>query len=890
MRFGWTRLAMDLWAPLTPDNDAGTAETKQTTSEVVVCGFPRHVLEHILDYVPIPDLATVAQGSRALREIVEDETLWKRRWDLLGWKRIQGMEDPLLDEPPLPLPRPTPPKPKPAPQSGGIVDLLGDLDWDPPPISTPPRPYYLRMQRVFTILTPILFSLYQESSPLTSLLFTKVTSIEAQCLLLSVLTRFVSPLVLGVSDTNTAYTKLRQAANYFSTQLRSAYTSEDARRLELMRSAGDAVPAAINVMKHYANVAWDLRIVDFLLGTTATSTLPHAAALQRMGGHVIADVHLETRPVFHERVPYNPKDCVREDRQGNATLDKRSLEAFAEHLQRMATEECALAAKIFPTAQPMCEVLFERMVDELLCEYIVELLQEARSCSTSLYLDAFASSFDVMLSITKISSLDPCVARIILSRLWEAHVSEYMRTEEHWLAQTLQRVCDKWLHDLEGMLRAHYEASDGLPAPHSAAEKRSFMSKFRDALLMPVVLQRGSDAPSAATENDEDDPHKGYTGLSDAPTAWNEEEDDGNVMQVTQASPQPSPRPTPRGSSDVCAPLQMSSLLNLETAIEMINWTRMSLQRLDLLRRSDTPLGERVRPTIVALVVHLFASLNDAHMQPGFVRAREQIGAYDPAAHEREAAEHVGPLLLFFELVHIGDTIQQMMQVFFDQLGPGMLGKTDFTNAAVREKRRFENDLDEHVAGGMSAGVELLLQHVEHIVLTRQGPRDYYPEEGKAFDVSQPTRACAECCAALRVYCDMLATCADKALLDVFYQEIGFRLYAVLCKHLKRQIVSLNGGFQVISDLNHYYAFISTLNQPALTTIFAALKMIGNLYIVDEPKELAKLVQDASLSRGTLRPEEMYEFLRSRCDFKTIEGKVDAEMYGIKIREDCTIS
>mgnify|MGYP002758952756 FL=1 len=62
---------MDLWAPLTPDNDAGTAETKQTTSEVVVCGFPRHVLEHILDYVPIPDLATVAQGSRALREIVE---------------------------------------------------------------------------------------------------------------------------------------------------------------------------------------------------------------------------------------------------------------------------------------------------------------------------------------------------------------------------------------------------------------------------------------------------------------------------------------------------------------------------------------------------------------------------------------------------------------------------------------------------------------------------------------------------------------------------------------------------------------------------------------------------------------------------------------------------
>ena len=50
------------------------------------------------------------------------------------------------------------------------------------------------------------------------------------------------------------------------------------------------------------------------------------------------------------------------------------------------------------------------------------------------------------------------------------------------------------------------------------------------------------------------------------------------------------------------------------------------------------------------------------------------------------------------------------------------------------------------------------------------------------------------------------------------------------------------------------------------------------------------MVRDARLSRGTLRPEEMYEFLRARADFKTIENNVDTELYGIKVMEDCTVA
>jgi len=41
------------------------------------------------------------------------------------------------------------------------------------------------------------------------------------------------------------------------------------------------------------------------------------------------------------------------------------------------------------------------------------------------------------------------------------------------------------------------------------------------------------------------------------------------------------------------------------------------------------------------------------------------MSAYKPAEHEGTTS--VAPLLEFFELVHIGDTIQSMVQVFFDK-------------------------------------------------------------------------------------------------------------------------------------------------------------------------------------------------------------------------------
>lgn len=41
------------------------------------------------------------------------------------------------------------------------------------------------------------------------------------------------------------------------------------------------------------------------------------------------------------------------------------------------------------------------------------------------------------------------------------------------------------------------------------------------------------------------------------------------------------------------------------------------------------------------------------------------MGLYKPADHDYD--ESVTPLVQFFELVHIGDTIAQMVQVYYDR-------------------------------------------------------------------------------------------------------------------------------------------------------------------------------------------------------------------------------
>ncbi|KAG5650731.1 hypothetical protein H0H81_011231 [Sphagnurus paluster] len=330
---------------------------------------------------------------------------------------------------------------------------------------------------------------------------------------------------------------------------------------------------------------------------------------------------------------------------------------------------------------------------------------------------------------------------------------------------------------------------------------------------------------------------------SDHGNGWAQKHEDpwsvGNGKNASSAnvsrSSLPSSMSTSSSNTKVNAAAQenkLELLLSLDVALEVIHADREALKRVETFAGYPGHYGHRVHDTIEEIFILMLGALGEEHLKKGFSR---HVTSSARLSAQHSGSTSVAPLLQFFELVHIGDTMQSMVQVYFDKELAHHIDRTDFLNAVVREKKRFENALDDSVAGGLNAGTEVLMSQVEHIIMTFTGPREYYPEDGP-LDLG-PTRGCAEAIKCLEMHCRLLKGSTSKEVLEVFYQEVGIRLIAYVClalifkaamsadasadasflpgrilqKHIKRQIISLNGGFRVIADLNTYHTFISSL-------------------------------------------------------------------------------
>ena len=220
--------------------------------------------------------------------------------------------------------------------------------------------------------------------------------------------------------------------------------------------------------------------------------------------------------------------------------------------------------------------------------------------------------------------------------------------------------------------------------------------------------------------------------------------------------------------------------------------------------------------------------------------------------------------MTFLELVNIGDLIQQMADVFYEQelVAQKLTDKNDFLNPAAVEKKRFEKMLDEMVAAGLDRGIDVLMTEVDWLFATTQQSTDFNPgaisipgaagfgggsgsgggggshgptrpfsmnfvntfkgssqssaEQQEAhekankmsmsvppirdFDTA-PTKTAQRIVETVASHTALLNGMADKNVLDVFNHEVGLRLFASLCKHIKRQRISVDGAVKLIRYL-----------------------------------------------------------------------------------------
>lgn len=360
---------------------------------------------------------------------------------------------------------------------------------------------------------------------------------------------------------------------------------------------------------------------------------------------------------------------------------------------------------------------------------------------------------------------------------------------------------------------------------------------------------------------------------------------------------------------------RLQLLLSLDTALALIQINRESLKRMEAFTvyPPTSSNGRRVKEEMEEVCLSLFQVLGEQHIAPGFNKATEEIKQWNPLSDSDsgtkekngdDAGAEVLPLVQFFELTHIADTISQLCAVYFTQtLVPVVkLDVDDFLNPVVRAKKAFEGNLDEFVAGGLSVSVDLLMKRAEWILFSQRDPLDYATQDVSSMaELDSSTRATRSTIEVLRFHCSLLVGATDREILDLFYTEVALRLFGILTKHLKSLQISQTGGFQLISDLNHIAAFIASLKskEPDIPRFYNSLKTLANYYIVDG-KELISLLKNkdaaATSARASEREdgfvfgqEELYEFLKSRTDFRQIEKQVDHEIFGFKVSEDCVV-
>jgi recyclin-1 len=258
-------------------------------------------------------------------------------------------------------------------------------------------------------------------------------------------------------------------------------------------------------------------------------------------------------------------------------------------------------------------------------------------------------------------------------------------------------------------------------------------------------------------------------------------------------------------------PPSLDLFLSLDVALELIHAARDSMKRLESFfpprsrhatqhKKSTSiskptpraqhwsvdgfpgPSGRRLRETLEEIFILLLIALRERHIEPGFNRAIEQMRQYQPvdlagSGSNSSSSSAVAPILGFFELVHIGDTIGSMIQVYFDREMAPYIDINDFLSGIMREKKKFENSLDEEVAKGLNAGTEVLLTQVEHLLWSRTSGREYCPPEGTVMVELTPTRSCKEVIECLETHCRIVRGSTSREVLEVFYAEVGMRLH-----------------------------------------------------------------------------------------------------------------
>ncbi|KAI4740713.1 hypothetical protein E4T50_08876 [Aureobasidium sp. EXF-12298] len=895
--------------PNTPSNVFASLKATQILTLKPV--LPAELIATILDYLPVSDLITCARVSKRLQEMVYDDTRWVARLKDMGlWNETEARQR--YEESKKRLSgRPQ------ADRSLTIFDAHDEQEKARKSLeqaATPRRPRHSSVTDGFDDLTVSQNPTFDAKAATTAL--RRVRSIRGHARqeygrVHGALGPFYYNLVRSENSSDPAVFRLVQDSEQQARILADLRVFARSDGAQKWRQRQDKLESMLgifeNAMINEFQQAYQAQDVDRMRR--------YAHVLVSLnGGAAGVDIFISSHPYMRQRNQVgNPLDCLQDVAPGH--VDLNPSQRFFEKLASMLSMQSSIIDQVFPSSVSVLLPFTTRVCEDIVSDYITTLFIEAHENSIEVYLKAISGLFEqamrfaVSIQPPKASGTDfHDQIKSVISHIFEPHVDRYLTEELDYFTSKCNDEVGAWEKELsEQEAKTESFFMSGISRQ---AAKRDFLSSFKKVVMMPVNALPTFPSANKATP------------IVETPTL---EESSRPETPDTPATPRSAPTTELAAKTAIMnSRLEgIKSLFSIEVALSLIHHAKASIERAAIFIRMGDRYATLTREQCDKIFVSLLEILGRRHIQTGFDKAVGHLSSYNPrdvkefrSEQTEGAAAGVEPLVTFLELVNVGDLIQQMVDVFYMQelVTPGLTDRDDFLNPAVKEKKRFEQMLDERVAAGMGKGIDVLMDEVEYMCATLQLTADFNTDAVDAKNLTAidkrasmmglvdigPTETAKRVVDTIQQHTGMLVGSTDKNMLDVFNQEVGLRLFGVLCKHIKRQRISADGAIKLISS------FITTLRQKSLLPYYSALRELSQIYLVDcgggnnsttstsifstpaatttrmaRCKELATIIADNDRYHGIFRAEEVYEFAERRADWYAVRRDVERAMYGI---------
>ncbi|THC97138.1 hypothetical protein EYZ11_003401 [Aspergillus tanneri] len=843
----------------------------------------------ILDYLSPVDLIRVARSSKLLREMAYDDTRWVQKmkrigcWDELKARKhieeafgtiadmnsVKHHEEAEQNQDPSRSVRGT--EQRPTINVNSLSDGFDQIDLTTTgpsgiPDGTEEDPILGALKlvksvrgearqeygKVHAALAPFYDNIVTEGASFDNLVFRKYTDPLHQAQILSQLQAFAK--CDSTEGWRARTEQIQSAIAMFETEaikeFRQGYETED----------------IDGRMRNYAHVLYKLNG-----GVSAVELFIHHNHL-----------------VIHKSDFGKVSDCI--DLQ-SPRVKLEQTQAFFTRLSVAYNEEVSIINRAFPTSIEVASPFIEKVGQGVLYPFLTAIFDELHRTDIECYLVAISGTFaqcmnfvDNLLPIQDSADNSDDFLNNVISKVYEPHMDLYLAEELDHFRKISEAAVTDWDRQLSE--QAASTESFLMSNINRQADKRDFLTSFKKVIMAPVnILPSFSSTRAGNMKPDRE------SAASDPPSTLKNPNRYSTIASPT-TPPVPEPPTTELAAKAAIMKTKLegiSSLFSIEVALSLVHTAKAGLDRAAQFVNLGGETGSAVKQQCEAIFVALVRILGHRHLIVGFNKAVDHLSNYRPREQGERDQSGVEPLVTFLELVNVGDLILQMIDVFYEQelIGSKLTDRNDFLDPAVKEKKKFEQILDERVAAGLNKGIDVLMEEVDYILATRQLATDFNPSVStdphrKTMDVSV-TEAATAVVDVASSHTRMLVGSTDKSTLDVFNQEVGLRLFTALCKHLKRQRISVEGSLKLISDMNYYFKFVQTLKNNELLLYFKAFRELSQIYLIDpsDAKELATIIADSGRFNGIWRVEEVYEFAERREDWYQVKRDVERAMYGI---------